>query len=82
MIINLHYIDDKWEMRSASIEFKRVIFPHTGGRLAESFIEAVGEMSSRLLRVYGKTTAGDASANYKMWRASNNLLPDRIKYHI
>jgi hypothetical protein len=36
MVITLHYIDDEWEMRSVIIGFKRIMYPHTGERLADN----------------------------------------------
>jgi hypothetical protein len=50
MVITLHYVDEEWEMRSVSIVFKRVLYPNTGKRLAVNFMEAVEEMSTRLLQ--------------------------------
>jgi hypothetical protein len=81
MVITLHYVDEEWEMRSVSIVFKRVLYPNTGKRLAVNFMEAVEEMSTRLLQSLWAVTADNASAISKMLGTTNKLLPDRIAYH-
>lgn len=66
MVVTLHYIDDKWCMRSVIIAFKRVLYPHSGKRLASHFVNAVVEMSPRLLYGLWSITADNASTNPTM----------------
>ncbi|PTQ45089.1 hypothetical protein MARPO_0016s0138 [Marchantia polymorpha] len=46
MVVTLHYIDDKWCMRSVIIAFKRVLYPHSGERLASHFVNAVASSAA------------------------------------
>ncbi|OAE30066.1 hypothetical protein AXG93_1474s1120 [Marchantia polymorpha subsp. ruderalis] len=51
MVVTIHYIDSNWDMRHCIIVFIRVLYPHTGERLAVHLIKAVKEMDPSLLPV-------------------------------
>ncbi|BBN14357.1 hypothetical protein Mp_6g11000 [Marchantia polymorpha subsp. ruderalis] len=79
MVVTLHYIDDKWCMRYVIIAFKRVLYPHSGERLASHFVNAVAEMSPRLLYGLWSITANNASTNPTMITEMNTMyLPNAI----
>lgn len=66
MVVTAHYIDNKWQMRSVIIAFKRVMYPHSGERLANHLLEAVQELSPKLLPSIWSITADNASTNPAM----------------
>ncbi|KAH9119582.1 hypothetical protein AeMF1_007797 [Aphanomyces euteiches] len=78
MVVTLHYIDTAWQMRSVIIAFKRVMYPHTGERLARHLLEGVEEMSPRLLPCLWCITGDNASTNTIMVAAINRMLPEFI----
>ena len=80
MVVTMHYIDVNWRMRSVIIAFKRVLYPHSGERLASHLVAAVTEMSPRLLYGLWSITADNASTNTTMISELNDqFLPDAIK---
>ena len=66
MVVTMHYIDQQWTMRSVIIAFTRVLYPHSGERLATHLLAAVSDMSPQLLRSLWSITADNASSNPAM----------------
>jgi hypothetical protein len=66
MVVTLHYIDQQWNMRSVIIAFTRVLYPHSGERLATHLVAAVSDMSPQLLSSLWSITADNASSNPAM----------------
>lgn len=79
MVITLHYIDEEWVMKSVIVAFKRVLYPHSGVRLGEHFIEAVKEMDPILLCSIWAVTADNASNNPTMIDYINSNLEEAVK---
>jgi galactitol-specific phosphotransferase system IIB component len=66
MVITMHYINQDWLVKSVVIAFIRVLYPHTGERLAEHFIQAIKDMDPILLSSLWAITADNASSNLTM----------------
>ena len=49
MLITAHYVDAHWDMKNVIIAFIRVIYPHTGKRLADHLVEAAKSMDPMML---------------------------------
>lgn len=79
MVVTLHYVDTAWQMKSVIIAFKRVLYPHTADRLAAHFVEAVQEMSPRLLPSIWAVTGDNASTNPAMVHHLNSIVPASIQ---
>ena len=78
MVVTVHYITKEWEMRHCILAFVRVMYPHTGERLAEHLLKAVHEMHPSLISSIWTITADNASNNSTMADALKELLPDAI----
>src|SRR5690349_21312063 len=81
MVVTMHYIDGDWNMQSVIIAFVRVMYPHTGERLAEHLISAVKDMHGTLLQSVWAITADNASTNPAMVNSVNNKLQEAIDEH-
>ncbi|GMF45185.1 unnamed protein product [Phytophthora fragariaefolia] len=79
LVITIYFIDSSWEMRSLIITFTRVMYPHTGKRLADHFIRAVKDMDVALLRSIWTITADNATNNMSMVAEMNNRLQRDIE---
>jgi hypothetical protein len=49
IVVTVHYITKEWDVRHCFLAFIRVLYPHTGERLAENLVRAVKEMDPSLL---------------------------------
>ena len=78
MVVTIHYIDAEWNMKSAIIGFVRVMYPHTGERLAEHLIEVVKDMGGFLLQSLWAVTGDNASTNPAMLQHINEHLQNAI----
>ena len=79
MVITIHYIDDNWEMKSVIIAFVRVLYPHSGERLGDHFIQAVKAMDPKLLCSIWAITTDNASNNGTMLDYINLNLDSEIR---
>jgi hypothetical protein len=79
MVITIHYIDDNWEMKSVIIAFVRVLYPHSGERLGDHFIQAVKAMDPKLLCSIWAITTDNASNNGTMLDYINLNLDREIR---
>jgi hypothetical protein len=66
MVVTAHYITNDWKMRHVMLASVCVLYPHTGKRLAEHLLAAVGDMSQALLSSLWTITADNASSNTSM----------------
>jgi hypothetical protein len=78
MVVTAHYITQDWEMRHCIIAFVRVLYPHTGERLAEHLVSAVKAMDPSLLSSMWAITGDNATSNTTMVSAINSILPEAI----
>ena len=81
MVVTMHYIDGDWAMQSVIIAFVRVMYPHTGARLAERLICSITDMHPILLQSVWAITADNASTNPAMVTSINNKLQGAIDEH-
>jgi hypothetical protein len=83
MAITMHFIDDEWKMQSVLVSFFRVMYPHTGERLAQHLLDGVTAMSPMLLTSIWAITADNASTNPVMVGALNGgMLQQRVASHV
>ena len=57
MVITPHYVDAHWDMKNVITAFIRVMYPHTGKRLADHLVEAVKSMDPMMLESVWAITA-------------------------
>ena len=50
MVTTIHYINNSWEMQHVILAFIRVLYPHTGKRLASHLLDGVAKMNPKLLK--------------------------------
>jgi hypothetical protein len=74
MAVTLHFISNSWEMTSVLIGFIRVLYPHTGERLAAALFGCVSDMLPELYKQVWAITADNASTNPVMVRFYNQLV--------
>jgi hypothetical protein len=75
MVVTVHYINSDWDMKHVILAFIRVLYPHTGERLAEHLLTAVRGMDPLLLQSVWAITADNASSNASMVNHINLTLP-------
>ncbi|TMW67260.1 hypothetical protein Poli38472_012376 [Pythium oligandrum] len=74
MAVTLHYIDDQWNTRSVVLAYVRLVYPHSGARLARRLISAVTNMDKVLLGSLWTVTADNASISLDMVNELNLSL--------
>ena len=78
MVITPHYVDAHWDMKNVITAFIRVMYPHTGKRLADHLVEAVKSMDPMMLESVWAITADNASCNSTMIDQINGILQQAI----
>jgi hypothetical protein len=66
MFVTVHYVTKELDVRHCILAFIRVLYSHTGERLADYLVRAVNEMDPSLLFSTWAITADNASSNSTM----------------
>lgn len=82
MVVTIHWMDVKWNMRSVILGFQRVEYPHTGVRLADHLFDVINALDSEILKSLWAITTDNAANNGTMIDAINNNLPAQLRHHL
>ncbi|KAG6943787.1 hypothetical protein JG688_00017431, partial [Phytophthora aleatoria] len=81
IVVTLHGVGEKWNLRSVILGCRRVEYPHTGTRLADHLLDVVTATDGPLLATIWAITTDNAKNNESMVCPIRSKLPIAIQQH-